>query len=112
VKLTVTQRLSLVFAALLLLCSGTSAWIQLRASRMHELEVVQGLSRDLAASIARDTQLTDAHGLMPDAVRQLFDQLMVVNPSVEAYLVEPGGRIVGHAAPECVFQPIVDGISG
>jgi signal transduction histidine kinase len=100
VKLTVTQRLSLVFAALLLLCSGTSAWIQLRASRMHELEVVQGLSRDLAASIARDTQLTDAHGLMPDAVRQLFDQLMVVNPSVEAYLVEPGGRIVGHAAPE------------
>lgn len=43
---------------------------------------------------------TDSHGLMPDAVRRLFDQLMLVNPSVEAYLVEPDGRIAGHAAPE------------
>ncbi len=99
-KLTITQRLSLVFALLLLVCSGTSAWLQLRSSRMHELEVVQGLSRDLAASIARDTQLTDANGLMPDAVRRLFGQLMVVNPSVEVYLLEPDGRVAGHAAPD------------
>jgi len=98
-KLTLTQRLSLVFAVLLLLCSGTSAWLQLRANRMHELEVVQGLSRDVAESIARDVQLTDAHGLMPDAVRTLFNQLMMVNPSVEVYLLEPDGRIAGHAAP-------------
>jgi signal transduction histidine kinase len=99
-RLTLTQRLSLVFAMLLLLCSGTSAWLQLRSSRMHELEVVQGLSRDLAAGIAHDAQLTDANGLMPGAVRNLFSQLMVVNPSVEVYLLEPDGRIAGHAAPE------------
>ena len=100
VRLTLTQRLSLVFAGLLLLCSGTSAWLQLRANRMHELEVVQGLSRDVAESIARDVPLTDAHGLMPGAVRTLFNQLMMVNPSVEVYLLEPDGRIAGHAAPE------------
>lgn len=99
-RLTLTQRLSLVFAVLLLVCSGTSAWMQVRSNRMHELEVVQGLSRDLAASIARDAQLTDADGLMPGAVRQLFNQLMVVNPSVEVYLLGPDGRIAGHAAPE------------
>ncbi|MFT3721538.1 ATP-binding protein [Pseudorhodoferax sp.] len=99
-NLTLTQRLSLVFALLLLVCSGTSAWLQLRSNRMHEQEVVQGLSRDLAESIARDAQLTDAQGLMPDAVRGLFSQLMVVNPSVEVYLLEPDGRIAGHAAPE------------
>lgn len=96
---TLTRRLSLVFAVLLLVCSGTSAWLQLRSNRMHEQEVVQGLSRDLAESIARDAQLTDANGLMPDAVRNLFSQLMVVNPSVEVYLLEPDGRIAGHAAP-------------
>lgn len=99
-RLTLTQRLSLVFAVLLLVCSGTSAWMQVRSNRMHELEVVQGLSRDLAASIARDAQLTDANGLMPDAVRKLFNQLMVVNPSVEVYLLGPDGQIAGHAAPE------------
>lgn len=99
-NLTLTQRLAIVFAVLLLVCSGTSAWLQVRSNRMHELEVVQALSRDVAESIARDAKLTDANGLMPNAVRNLFNQLMMVNPSVEVYLLEPDGRIVGHAAPE------------
>ncbi|WP_395607513.1 ATP-binding protein [Pseudomonas sp. B22129] len=98
-KLTLTQRLSVVFAVLLVICSGTSAWLQVRSNHMHELEVVQGLSRDLAAHIARDTQLMDADGLKPDAVRNLFSQLMLVNPSVEVYLLDIDGRVVGNAAP-------------
>src|SRR5207253_8117243 len=99
-RLTLTQRLSAVFALLLLVCCGTSAWMQVRSNKMHELEVVQGLSRDLAQHIAHDTQLMDANGLMPNAVRQLFSQLMLVNPSVEVYLLDASGRIVGNAAPE------------
>ncbi len=98
--MTLTQRLSLVFALLLLICCGTSVWLQVRSSKMHELEVVQGLSRDLAQHIARDTQLMDANGLKPDAVRELFSQLMLVNPSVEVYLLDGDGRIVGDAAPK------------
>jgi signal transduction histidine kinase len=98
--MTLTQRLSLVFAVLLLVCCGTSVWLQVRSNKMHELEVVQGLSRDLAQHIARDTQLMDANGLKPDAVRELFSQLMLVNPSVEVYLLDGDGRIVGDAAPK------------
>ena len=99
-RLTLTQRLSLVFAVLLLVCCGTSAWMQVRSNQMHEQEVVQGLSRDLAQHIANDTVLMDTQGLMPDAVRSLFSQLMLVNPSVEVYLLDTQGRIVGSAAPE------------
>jgi signal transduction histidine kinase len=99
-RLTLTQRLSLVFAALLLVCCGTSAWMQVRSNQMHEQEVVQGLSRNLAQHIARDTVLMDTHGLMPDAVRDLFSKLMLVNPSVEVYLLDTEGKIVGSAAPE------------
>ncbi|KAF1709338.1 two-component sensor histidine kinase [Pseudoxanthomonas kalamensis DSM 18571] len=98
-KLDLTRKLSLVFAALLLVCSGTSAWLQLRATRIHEQEVVQGLSRGLAEHIAGHTQLMDANGLMPNAVERLFGQLMAVNPSVEVYLLDDDGRITGHAAP-------------
>lgn len=98
--LTLTQRLSLVFAVLLLVCCGTSAWMQVRANRMHEAEVIQGLSRGLAEHIAANAQLMDANGMKPDAVRRLFGQLMVVNPSVEVYLLDTQGRITGHAAPE------------
>lgn len=99
-KLTLTQRLSLVFAVLLLVCCGTSAWMQVRSNQMHEQEVVQGLSRDLAQHIARDTVLMDTQGLMPNAVRDLFGKLMLVNPSVEVYLLDTEGKIVGSAAPE------------
>ncbi|VVE44277.1 sensor histidine kinase [Pandoraea nosoerga] len=99
-NLSLTQRLSLVFALLLLVCSGTSAWMQVRANRMHEAEVIQGLSRGLAEHIAANAQLMDANGMKPDAVRRLFGQLMVVNPSVEVYLLDEQGRITGHAAPQ------------
>ena len=99
-RLTLSQRLSLVFALLLLVCSGTSVWMQVRANQMHELEVVQGLSRDLAQHIANDTQLMDANGLKPEALRSLFSQLMLVNPSVEVYLLDNHGRIIGDAVPE------------
>ncbi|PRD76243.1 two-component sensor histidine kinase [Burkholderia multivorans] len=98
-RLTLTRRLSLVFSVLLLACSGASAWLQIRENDMREKEVVQALSRDLAAHIANSTPLMGANGLRPDAVRTLFGQLMGVNPSVEVYLLDNAGRIVGDDAP-------------
>ena len=41
----------------------------------------------------------DANGLRPDAVRQLFGQLMMVNPSVEVYLLDNQGRIRATTPP-------------
>lgn len=55
---------------------------------------------DLAQHIASDTVLMDTQGLMPNAVRDLFSKLMQVNPSVEVYLLDTEGKIVGSAAPE------------
>ena len=98
-NLSLTQRLSAVFAALLLACCGASAWLQVRANAMHEKEVVQDISRGLAAYIARNALLEDQSAIEPQALRQLFGQLMVVNPSVEVYLLDDAGRIRGHDAP-------------
>ncbi|NWD52463.1 sensor histidine kinase [Pseudomonas gingeri] len=99
-NLTLSQRLSVVFSILLLACCGASVWLQVRASDMHEKEVVQGLSRDLARSIALENRLVGTEGLTMEGVRALFGQLMNVNPSVEVYLLDPGGRITGDAAPQ------------
>lgn len=98
-RLRLAQRLSLVFAVLLLACSGISAWLQIHSSSRHEQAVAQQLSAGLAAHIAGTAQLMDADGWRPDAVRSLFDKLMAVNPSVEVYLLDNDGRIVGNAAP-------------
>jgi hypothetical protein len=98
-RFTLTQRLSAVFAMLLLACCGASAWLQIAANSRYEQEVVQRLSSGLAQHIAGTTELMDANGWKPDAVRSLFDMLMAVNPAVEVYLLSNDGRIVGDAAP-------------
>lgn len=99
-RLTLTQRLSAVFAALLLACSGVSMWLQIDASTHHEQEIVQRLSSGLAAHIASTANLMGASDWRPDAVRDLFDKLMAVNPSVEVYLLSSDGHIVANAAPQ------------
>ncbi len=98
-RLSLTQRLSLVFALLLLACSAASAWLQVIANARYEQEVVQRLSGGLAGHIAGANELMDARGWKPEAVRSLFDMLMVVNPAVEVYLLDNAGHIVADAAP-------------
>ncbi len=98
-RLTLTQRLSAVFALLLLACCGASAWLQMAANARYEQEVVQRLSGGLAGHIAGANELMDAQGWKPEAVRALFDKLMAVNPAVEVYLLDLDGRVVGDAAP-------------
>lgn len=98
-RLTLAQRLSATFAILLLACSGISIGLQIHSSARHEQALAQQLSRGLADHIAGTAQLMDASGWRPDAVRGLFDKLMAVNPSVEVYLLDKAGRIVGDAAP-------------
>jgi len=98
--LTLSQRLSLVFCTLLLLCCAALAWIQMRSTVLHEQETVQRLSRGLAEHIARSGELMDARGMRNGEVRALFGKLMAVNPSVEVYLLDDQGRILGHDAPD------------
>jgi len=98
--LTLSQRLSAVFAVLLLACSGVSVWLQVEANTRHDQEMIQRLSAGLAGHIAGTAQLMDSAGWRADAVRGLFNQLMAVNPAVEVYLLSRDGHVVGNAAPE------------
>ena len=96
---TLSRRLSLVFAVLLLTCCGVSAWLQTQSSGRYEQEVVQRLSGGLAARIAGSAELMARGGLNQDAVSALFGKLMDVNPSVEVYVLAPDGRVVAQDAP-------------
>jgi signal transduction histidine kinase len=99
-RLSLSARLSLAFALLLVAFWASSAWLQVRASRQQEQEAVQRLSYGLAEHIAQNTALVDSAGLNSGAVRNLFHMLMVVNPSVEVYLLGRDGHIESHAAPQ------------
>lgn len=96
---SLSRRISVVFAVLLLACCSASIWLQMHASSRYEQEVTQRLSLGLAAHIAENSTLMERDGPNPAAVSDLFDKLMAVNPSVELYLLGLDGRIQGQAAP-------------
>ncbi|QMV50331.1 sensor histidine kinase [Ewingella americana] len=98
-KMTLSQRLTLVFILLLLACSAISGVMQVRSSDRFSQAVIQRLSANLATQIAANNPLLSQNGLDPNAVHNLFNQLMAVNPSVEVYLLDSEGDIVGNAAP-------------
>ncbi len=99
IRLSLWQKLAAVFLASVVLCVLALLGMQMRTTVRHEQEVVQRLSLGLAAHIARRTELMDDAGMRQNDVRALFGQLMAVNPSVEVYLLDDQGRILGHDAP-------------
>ena len=99
IKPNLWQKLAAVIAALMLMCCMALLALQMRANTRHEQEVVQRLSLGLAEHIAQRSELMDTSGMRDAAVRALFGQLMAVNPSVEVYLLDDQGRILGHDAP-------------
>jgi signal transduction histidine kinase len=98
-KLSLSQRLTLVFALLLITSCSLLGWLQIRTSTQYSQAVVQQLSGSLAEHINQSYPLLGEDGLNDDSVRRLFDHLMTVNPSVEVYLLDEKGDIIGDAAP-------------
>ncbi|VDR28719.1 Sensor protein divL [Raoultella terrigena] len=99
-RLSLSQRLALLFTSLLLLCAAAVCLVQLYTSAQYGNAMVQRLSAGLAQQIVAREPLLDAQGQIDrQALKPLFDRLMVFNPSVELYLVSPDGELLADAAP-------------
>lgn len=104
------SRLALAFALLLCAFGAAMVGITRHAAALHQEEVAQRLSRGLAHYIRDHWQLQDEAG-MPDVsrMRDLFGMLMVVNPSIELYLLDARGRILAHdQPPDALRRAVVD----
>lgn len=93
------SRIALTFAALILLFGGLCGGLDLIAAKNHQQEIIQRLSRGLAEHIAGHWPLSKDGEFDDKAVRELFHMLMVVNPSIELYLLDPAGKILAYDAP-------------
>ena len=66
---------------------------------MYQQEVNQKLNRSLARNIVADQLLSSQGEVSPYALKELFHLLMVVNPSIEMYLLDANGIITNFSAP-------------
>jgi two-component system OmpR family sensor kinase len=71
-----------------------------QSSKLYQQEVAQKLNRDLAMYIVREHALFQDNGINQAALDELFHQLMVINPSIEVYLLDSQGNIISYNAPQ------------
>ena len=69
------------------------------ASDMYQQEVVQKLNRNLARKIVAQKILMEDDRISDKGLKEVFDMLMVVNPNIEVYLLDPAGKILAFSAP-------------
>lgn len=68
-------------------------------SDMYQQEVVQKLNKDLARQIVAQKNLMEDDRVSEKDLKDVFEMLMVVNPNIEIYLLDPAGKILAFSAP-------------
>jgi hypothetical protein len=94
--LTLWQRLSLCFAALLLACFGAAAWLQMHQSMRYGQQIEQQLLWHLARHIATTMKTMmdfDASASLNHVLQSAVRELAATNPGVEVYVLDAAGRI-------------------
>lgn len=99
-RFSLSQRLTLLFILLLMLCATVACVVQMYTSMQYGNAMVQRLSGGLAQQIVQREPILDAQGQVDrSALKPLFDRLMTFNPSVELYVISPDGELLADAAP-------------
>ncbi|MGB5716319.1 MAG: HAMP domain-containing sensor histidine kinase [Gammaproteobacteria bacterium] len=106
---TLYAKLALVLLLLFCLVGGTFLFAALYSAQMYQQEVAQRLNRDLAMYIVDEHVLFRKGQINQTALKDLFHNLMIVNPSLELYLLAADGRILSYSAsPDKVHRERVD----
>ncbi len=96
-------KLVLVLFFLFILIGGVFLTVALHTAPMYQQEVNQQLNHDLARYIVREHVLIEDGEVQQDALADLFHNVMIINPSLELYLLDPDGQVVAHSmAPDKV----------
>ena len=67
---------------------------------MYQQEVNQRLNAAIAEHIVHDETLLKNGEVNQTALKGLFHNLMVINPSIEVYLLDVEGKILSYSAPD------------
>ncbi|MEM7050785.1 MAG: ATP-binding protein [Acidobacteriota bacterium] len=106
---TLYGKLAAVFLVLLVLAGTAGAAASATAVSLYLNEVSQRLNRDLAAHLIADSELVEDGQLREAGLKHIFHMLMVINPRIEVYLLDPQGEILAFDAPHGqVLKPRVD----
>jgi signal transduction histidine kinase len=92
-------KLSAAMLVIVLLLGAAFYGIDRYSVRLYYEELSQRLNGSLAMYVANAKPLIRSGEVDHEALEDLANRAMVINPTAEIYLLAPGGEILGHALP-------------
>lgn len=96
---TLNGKIAVALFALIGFISVFYIFVAVQSTRLYQQEIQQKLNRTLADHIVKDIPLLSDGTANQVALEDLFHTLMIVNPSIELYLVDSRGSILAFNAP-------------
>lgn len=93
-------RLSIAFFLILLTLGLTTVTISHRKSQDYFLEFTQRLNSPIAMYMAENANLLTDGKPDPEALARLAGHVMIINPSVEVYLLDPSGNVIAAGSDD------------
>lgn len=97
---TLYGKLAAALLGLVVLLSLLFVTLTVATTQRHFQQVSQSLNAALAGNVVSNRLMYPDHSIDNDAFKETFDALMHINPSVEMYLVDPGGTLLAFSAPQ------------
>ena len=97
---TLYGRLAAALLVILVLVGGLFFVAGLASVRHFLNEVHQELNRDLAEHLVADSLPMENGEIREEELEHIFHVLMVINPNIEVYLLDPQGEILAYSAPK------------
>ena len=94
------SKLAAVLAGLFCLVGLSFVAVTVFSTGMYQQEVNQKLNAGLAQQIVSEKLLMENNRVNRDALNEIFHMLMVINPSIEIYLLDAEGGIIAFSAPK------------
>jgi len=96
---TLSRRIAGTLFVITCLLSVFYVVVAVQLTQLYQQEIQQKLNMTLADHIASDIPLLEDGTANQPALEDLFHTLMIVNPSIELYLVDTSGSILAFNAP-------------
>ena len=102
---TLYSRIAAVLFSLVIIIGYVVYSMVLYSAEMYQQELTQKLNATLATHIVSEEPLfmgqdVTKQQINQTALKSLFHWLMVINPSIELYLLDASGEILAYSAPE------------
>ena len=97
--MSLNVKITLSLLLLVALLSATFWQFSQQQAERRDQMFLQQLHHSLAENLVNEGPLFVDGQIQPDALEHVFHTLMVVNPSIEVYLLDPAGNILSYSAP-------------